>query len=280
MIQRIGIVGYGIVGRSVHHVFADFCKQVTVYDKFQDTASLQEAVMQSDVVFICVPTPCDFADQSIDLSIMDEVIGQIAELEPGDRIIAIKSTVVPGTTAGYQERYPELCLAMVPEFLREATYLQDAEKPDRVAVGAGDPDVAERLCALYRKRFPYIPVIPMKTREAELLKYMSNCFLAMKVMFGNVFNDYAEAAGADYERVKKALTVDPRIPDDHLDVTDAGGFGGKCLPKDLNAMIGWAQNHDCDTELLQTVWHQNLAVRQIQDWETIPGAAARGKDRL
>jgi nucleotide sugar dehydrogenase len=280
MMQRIGIVGYGIVGRSVHHVFADFCQQVTVYDKFQDTAPLEEAVLGSDVVFICVPTPCDFSAQSIDLGIMDEVIGQVAELDPGERIIAIKSTVVPGTTATYADRHPELSLAMVPEFLREATYLQDAEKPDRVAVGSNQADVAERLCALYRKRFPYIPVIPMKAMEAELLKYMSNCFLAMKVMFGNVFRDYAQAARANYQRVKGALTVDPRIPDDHLDVTEARGFGGKCLPKDLNAMIGWAEQHGCDTELLQTVWQQNLDVRNLQDWETIPGAAASGEDRL
>jgi UDPglucose 6-dehydrogenase len=271
---RIGIIGHGIVGKGVEHVFSAFADRLTIHDKYQDSASLAETVENSEVVFICVPTPCNFTVGRIDLSIMDEVMSAIAGLAPSETFLVIKSTVVPGTTRRYGQMHSGLRIAMVPEFLREDTCLQDAENPSRIIIGADRQDVSDRLCALYGWRFPRTPLFRVSTCEAEIVKYMSNCCLAMRVVFANLLCEYARHVGADYGRIKQALTADPRIPDDHLDVTDLGGFGGKCFPKDLNALIGWAKERGLDTGLLAEVWRKNLSVRSVRDWEVIPGASS------
>ncbi|MFW5923378.1 MAG: hypothetical protein ACOCSQ_03230, partial [Planctomycetota bacterium] len=211
MARRVGVIGYGIVGKAVRHVFSPFSDEIMIYDKYKESAELAEVVDGSDFLFLCVPTPFDFDRGCIDLSVMDEVVGQVAEEEPRDSVCVIKSTVVPGTTGRYHEEYPDLNMAMVPEFLREQTYLQDAENPDRVILGACEEASAAALRDLYRMRFPYTPIFTVSPSEAELIKYMSNCYLAMKVMFGNLFHEYVEEIDGDYEHVKEALTADERI---------------------------------------------------------------------
>ncbi len=276
MAKRVGVIGYGIVGKAIRHVFSPFADEITIHDKYKDHSTLEETVERSNFLFLCVPTPFDFSRGCIDLGAMDQVVEDVAELASEGQICVIKSTVVPGTTKTYQERHPKLNMAMVPEFLREATYLQDAENPDRVILGACDEEVASKLRDLYRMRFPYTPIFSVSPSEAELLKYMSNCYLATKVMFGNLFYEYAEEIDGDYEHMKEALTADERITDDHLTVTDERGFGGKCFPKDLNALVGWARAQGLDARLLEEVWDKNLEVRQDRDWEEIPGASTEG----
>lgn len=278
MARTIGVIGYGIVGQAVAHVFSPFADEITIYDKYKDHDSLEETARGAEYVFICVPTPFDYSAHKIDLQILDEVMEEVAPLATGETICVIKSTVVPGTTDAYRERYPALNLAMVPEFLREATYLQDAENPHRVIIGAADEQVSQQLRDLYRMRFPYTPLFQVSPAEAELVKYMSNCFLAMKVTFGNLFYEYVEGIGGDYGQVKKALTADDRISNDHLDVTAQRGFGGKCLPKDLNALVSWAQGRGLDTGLLKEIWRKNIEVRREKDWESIPGASSENID--
>ena len=276
MKARIGIIGYGIVGKGVGHVFSAFAETLTIYDKYQDRATLQETVADSEIIFIAVPTPCDFEAMSIDLTIMDEVVEQIASLDTAGKTFIIKSTVIPGTTQRYEQKYPHLRLSMVPEFLREDTFLQDAENAERIVIGANKPEVRDHLVELYKYRFPRTPRFCTSSTEAEMVKYMSNCYLAVKVIFANIFKDMADATGADYARIKDALTADPRIPDDHLDVTAERGFGGKCFPKDLTAMIGVGHKLGVDVKLLEEAWQWNLTHRTDRDWEAIPGAATGG----
>lgn len=276
MQPTLGIVGNGIVGKSVAHGFRHVAERVMVHDKYQASSTLKEVVEGSRFIFLCVPTPCDFKRSRIDLSILDDVVASVAALEPRGSFVVIKSTVTPGTTDAYREQFPKLSLAMVPEFLREARYLEDAENPDRIVVGCASEDTGQELETLYRKAFPETPLFRVSPTEAELIKYMSNCFLAAKVIFGNLFYEYASEIGADYETLKKVLTNDHRITDDHLDVTEEGGFGGKCLPKDLNSLVGFAEQCGLDTGLLREIWRKNIAVRKVHDWEKIPGASWLG----
>lgn len=272
--HNIGIIGYGIVGEGVEHALAPAADSVRIYDKYKEHDTLEETVRNSTFLFVCVPTPCDFEAQTIDLSIMDEVMEALAALTDGDQIVIIKSTVVPGTTDTYSQQYEDLSLAMVPEFLREKTHLEDAKNPSRVVVGANCEEVARRIKSLYRRAFPEVPIFLLQTAEAELVKYMSNCFLATKVILANVFSEYAESIGGDYDQLKEALTADPRIIDDHLEVTEERGFGGKCFPKDLNALIGFARSQGLDADLLDTIWRKNMEVRKTLDWKRIPGASS------
>jgi UDPglucose 6-dehydrogenase len=274
MKTNIGIIGYGVVGKSVAHAFRDVADSFSIYDKYQESDTLKEVIQNSRVSFICVPTPCNFEQGTIDLSALEETIKSIAELDASeDSIFVIKSTVVPGTTRKYQEQYPGLKLAMIPEFLRENSWEEDAENPDRIIIGAEDPEVSESLYKLYQLAFPNKPIFQMRTSEAELTKYVSNCFLATKVIFANIIHEYAEAFDAHYRKIKAALTADHRIADDHLTVTKERGFGGKCFPKDLVSLIGAAKDKGLDTRFFEEVWNKNLQIRQLRDWEGIPGAS-------
>ena len=217
-------------------------------------------------------------NRKIDLSIMDENIANISRLIGStDKIIAIKSTVVPGTTRAYSERYKNSKFAFNPEFLTEANYLTDFVHADRTVVGADNNQIGLRVSALYTNRFPNMPIFRTDLTTAEVVKYMANCFLATKVLFANEMFDLCQALGVKYEEVKKMVVADRRIYDSHLDVTSVRGMGGKCFPKDVVAMIGRAKDLGVDVSLLETVWRKNLQIRKVRDWEEIPGATTDGK---
>lgn len=270
--EKISVIGNGFVGKAVVHGFKKKGAEVKVYDKFQDTDSLEEVAAFSDIIFLCLPTPYKGGDEEgrIDLGIIDETVEKISQIAPEGKIVVIKSTVVPGTTRKYAERYPKLHFCFNPEFLTEANYLEDFLHADRTVVGADDPDMLKKMSGLYAKHFPETPIIDLDTISAELTKYMANTFLATKVMFANEMFDLAEKVGADYEKVKQAVVADKRIGESHLKIGPNRGFGGKCFPKDIVALLGLYKEVGVSAELLETVWKKNLAIRKNRDWEDIP----------
>ena len=173
-----------------------------------------------------MPTP--YKNDRIDLSIMDDCMEEIASLASGtDKIIVIKSSVVPGTTRNYSKQYGDCNFCFNPEFLTEANYLQDFVNADRIVVGADGDHTSLRVTALYRERFPTTPLYQTDLTTAEMVKYMANCFLATKVLFANEMFDLCRSLGIQYDEVKKLVVADPRIGPTHLDVTSVRGFGGK-----------------------------------------------------
>jgi len=274
MDNAIGIVGYGIVGQAVEYGFRG--EPIYIYDKFKDLLSLKEVCAKSEFIFIGVPTPMTENYTGIDLSIVEEVVGECAKLIEGtEKIIIIKSTVIPGTTRRLSKKYPDVNICFNPEFLTEANFLEDFVKSDRVVVGSDNDLISRRLISLYLKHFPKTPVVQTDPTSAEMVKYMANCYLASKVIFANEMFDICAGLGIKYEEVKKMVVMDKRIPDTHLDVTTQRGFGGKCFPKDLVALVGMARDMGVDTAFLDAVWEKNLKVRKVRDWEEIPGAVSK-----
>lgn len=274
---KLGIIGYGIVGQALAFGFsqADIKDkyEIRYYDKYKDTDSLETVVSSSEFIFICLPTPMKEDESGIDLSIIEDSIAEITQYTNNtDKIIVIKSTVVPGTTAALEKKYPKSHFAFNPEFLTEANYLEDFLNADRNIVGANNDLVSRRTVALYRQRFPHTRIFQTDSTTAEMVKYMANAFLATKVIFANQMYDLCQALGIKYEEVKSMVTADHRIFDSHLDVTTARGFGGKCFPKDIVALIGRAKDLNVDPKLLETVWSINKKVRKNKDWEEIPFA--------
>ncbi len=270
---RIGIVGYGFVGQAVEYGFSNH--DIHIYDKYKDFDSLENVVSASDYIFICLPTPIKSDESGIDLCIMDENIEKVANLTEGtDKIIVIKSTVVPGTTARYEKKYPKSLFCFNPEFLREASFLQDFVNADRVVVGASNDQTLRRISSLYQTVLPLCPIFLTDPTSAEMVKYMSNCFLATKVTFANEMYQICESLEIKYEEVKKMVVADKRIGDGHLDITTLKGFGGKCFPKDLLALRGMSKKLGVDTTILDAVWKKNLSVRKVHDWEEIPFAVS------
>ncbi|MBI4154963.1 UDP-glucose/GDP-mannose dehydrogenase family protein [Candidatus Woesearchaeota archaeon] len=265
---NIGIIGYGIVGQAIEHAFKDQ-NSILFYDKFKPSTPLKEVVEKSKFVFICLPTP--FKNDKIDLSIIDENLKEITKLTDNtDKIIIIKSTVVPNTTKSYSKLYPKTKFCFSPEFLREANYLYDAINPDRIIIGADNLDVRKRVVDLFKKRFPNITIFETDPTTAETVKYMANCFLATKVIFANEIFDLCQKLRINYDEVKKMVIEDKRMGKTHFDVTKEFGFGGKCLPKDIIALMGLYKDLNVDSSLLETVWKKNLKIRKVKDWEEIP----------
>ncbi len=239
----IGIVGVGMVGGSLYKYFSD----AIVYDVVKYPEN-KEKISQADIVFICVPTP--FTDKGFDLSIVREAIANLQ----GEKIVVIKSTVLPGSTEKLQAEFPQHKVLFNPEFLTEHSADQDFKYPDRQIVGytkhsynvAGD---IMRLLPLA----PFERIMP--ATEAELVKYWSNSWFATKVVFANQMYDLIDKLGLDYERIKEAVAADKRIGPSHLDIWHDGyrGYGGKCLPKDTRALLQFAEEQGIDLRLLKTV---------------------------
>ena len=242
---KIGIVGVGMVGGALQRYFEKKGVKPFLYDKGKNLGSMDE-VNQADVIFACVPTPFNKDGKGFDLSFIEETCENIK----GEKIIVIKSTVVPGTTEQIQKKYPGHKLLFNPEFLTELTADQDMNYPDRQIIGytkesytvAGDVIQILPLA-------PYEKIMP--ATEAELVKYFGNTWFSIKVIFANQMYDLCEKLGLKYDRIKEASATDKRIGPSHLDAVhkDYRGYGGKCLPKDIRALIQFADKNSVDLEL-------------------------------
>lgn len=282
----IGILGYGFVGQAVEYGFAGYDKErgkapqhdVLIYDKFKDHDPLDTVLEKSEILFVCLPTPFHEDTLQIDLSIYDETMAEICpRIEGAGKVVVIKSTVVPGTTRRYTEMYPEVPFCFNPEFLTEVNYLQDFVNADRVVVGADNDWTCQRIIDLYRTCYSKTPILKMSATAAEIVKYQCNVLLATKVAVSNVFFDMCKAEDVSYEDVKKGVALDPRIGPSHMDVTSERGFGGKCFPKDLGALIGRCQELKVDHQLLREVFEYNMRIRKVADWREIAGASVGGR---
>lgn len=273
---KIGIIGYGFVGQAVANGFQTSSggkDTIIWYDKYKDGASLEDTIKNSEFIFVCLPTPMKEDESGIDLSIFEDMIPQITKYTDNtDKIIVIKSTVTPGTTVKFEEKFPNSKFAFNPEFLTEANFLDDFINAERTVLGANNDLVLRRIAVIFKQRFPKTQIFLTDPTSAETVKYFANAFLSIKVTFANYFYDYCQKLGIKYEEVKKMAASDHRIGDYHLEVTTNRGFGGKCFPKDLVAIMGEFKKLGVDYSLLESMWKYNKKIRKVHDWEEIPFA--------
>lgn len=206
-----------------------------------DTAS---AVKDTDIVFIAVGTPSK-PDGSADLSYVFGAVEEVAKNINKDAILVIKSTVPVGTSRAvekflHEKNCAEVDVAFNPEFLKEGAAIDDFMHPDRVILGVESKKAKRILEAVYRPLYVFnIPLVFTDLETAELSKYASNAFLAMKVTFINEIANLCESCGADVNQVALAMGLDKRIGDKFL---QAGpGYGGSCFPKDTSALNDFAE---------------------------------------
>jgi len=271
MKYKIGIIGGGFVGGAVAHGFSEMSP--LLYDKNPDISknSLHEVLLQ-DYVFICVPTPMNTSKGGqCNTSIIDDCLQQISDIG-SDAILIIKSTVPVGFTETRSKKFKNLKIVHSPEFLTARNAEYDFDNPDRNILGhSGNISEAERVRDLIVFRFPSVPCLIIKSNESELLKYISNCFLAVKVSFFNEMFDFSESVGADWGAVLQGLLLDPRIGASHCFIPGPDGdrgFGGTCFPKDINSMIFQLESAGVDPSLIKAAWKKNLMVRGDFDWES------------
>jgi UDPglucose 6-dehydrogenase len=278
--KRIGIVGKGFVGSAVQFGFSPSVgvdAEVKVYDKDpnKSTHTLQEVVLGSDIIFLSVPTPSN-KDGSINLDIVKSILNDINEIysETVNSIILLRSTVIPGTTRKLQQKYPKLRIVFNPEFLTERAANFDFINQSRFVVGGDPADVVE-VSELFRKRFgKSMSIIETNYETAELIKYMTNTFFATKISFLNDMKLLSDKCGAIWEHAVEGFVRDGRVGHSHLSVPGHDGrygFGGSCFPKDIQALINYANDLGVDMNVLSGVWKTNLEVRPERDWEQLKG---------
>lgn len=252
--MRIGIFGYGYVGKGIARMFQDRADFIAVIDPHQ-LRNDQSRMAEVDIAFVCVPTPRR-DDGSCNTSIVREVVAEWSDKVP---LICIKSTVEPGTTEQLIESYGDH-IHFSPEYMGEggnyveARYLHptDARSHPFCIVGGRRPN--EVLFFFQKVMATSARFIATTATAAELAKYMTNAYLATKVAFCNEFASISESYGVPYNTVRDLWLNDPRIDHSHTIVfQDNRGFGGKCLPKDVSAIRHAAGSAGCSTPLLDGV---------------------------
>ena len=311
LMKNIGIIGQGFVGTAIRdglvHAFGvvTYDKKysdpaVRVWQKKQTVVHYEEDVefyscptkdqnpikkMVEDVdgpIFVAVPTPMK-KDSTCDLSIVESVVSELDGLGEsiGKKIVVvIKSTVVPGTTEAFNEKYKNVYVCYNPEFLVERTALEDFKSQDRIIVG-GPRKATKVIKQLYATAYPNVPVTKTSSTIAELVKYTTNCFLATKVSFANEIKQVCDSLDVDYDKVVEYAIKDKRLGGSHWSVPGPDGllgFGGSCFPKDLNALLSKAFKLNVKCNTIYGAWLTNLEVRPEKDWENLIGRAVSERD--
>lgn len=317
--MSVAVIGQGFVGGSLTTVFSERGETVYAYDKAGKLApggtvgfkrsnsteiiypgSIAEFVKQcegtsgfSGIFFVCVPTPM-YEDGSPDTSIVEDVLELISSApytaDSPERIAIVKSTVPPGSTENWNKMFNDRGLHVVfnPEFLTEANAVNDMREQNRIVLGGPRPYI-NTVRNVFQRAFPKIPIIKTSSTTAEMVKYVTNCMLAVKVSFANEIAQICEALDADglnidYDKVVEYAKVDRRLGESHWSVpgpvpTHDGryvrGFGGHCFPKDINALMSVARRYDVKPRVMQAAWEKNLEVRSPddRDWEKQIGRA-------
>lgn len=262
---NIGIVGVGVVGSACEYGFKKLGHNVVVHDIILNT-HLKD-VLNTDVVFLCVPSPPN-KDGACDTSIIENIIKDLAQLKYKG-IIAIKTTVEPGTTHKLRLQYDYIKghmldpiqeyirICFVPEFLRERCAISDfTEHHDLLAIGTDDVNVFNTIVKCHGK-YPKA-IVMLSSTEAELLKYYSNIFNALRVVFANEMYDICTALNANYSQVKAAFMMRGTATDMYMDVNENfRGFGGVCLNKDNKAMAQLVKKLNLDLNLFACIDEEN-----------------------
>lgn len=271
--MKIGIIGLGYVGLTTAVCFANSGHEVIGYDLSSEklhtlkkgvspiwephveeylqaalkqktihfTKEISNVIQQSHILFVTVGTPSQTNGQA-DLSQVWNVVSQVQKYGQPGQILVIKSTVPIGTTEHIAQRLndhdsPMLDIIHNPEFLRQGQAVHDFLHPDRIVIGYSQPQALEKMKHLYQSFS--VPIIACDRKSAEMIKYASNSFLAMKISYINMIAGLCEQLGANVDAIADGIGADPRIGRSFL---QAGvGYGGSCFPKDTQALLAIAQ---------------------------------------
>ncbi len=267
--MKVGIIGYGFVGKSIANGFKPNVEVYKVDPKLStDISDLK--IFNPDVIFICVPTPMN-NDSTQDISAVMQTIKDIKKYN-FKSLIVLKSTVLPNYLEDIKSYIPNIVFN--PEFLREKFAKQDFINANLIVFG-GEKTYCQQLAKIYSK------YTKCKNKEyiftdliaASLIKYTINSFLATKVTFFNELNSLFNETGtkSSWKEFVNAITKDPRIGNSHMSVPGNDGrfgYGGACFPKDTYALLEYSKNLDSHLELLKSSIMINNKIRASYNNET------------
>ena len=247
--MRIGIAGYGYVGKAITECIQDK-HEVLINDPVQGHyADLQHA----DAIIVCVSTPRSPAGYCV----MDNVY-EVVEKAPNNIPILIKSTISLEGWRMLIDTFPAKSLTFSPEFLRAETAIEDFKNTQTVLIGGND---TQYWSAFFVELLGAISVTTANAEDLIIAKYARNSYLALKVTYFNQLHDLCKEAGVDFEKVRKYVADDERIGYSHTNVTQERGYGGHCLPKDVDAFLHQAKGYNTELSLLEKAVKYNNKVR-------------------
>tara|TARA_B100000579_G_scaffold25171_1_gene17737 strand:+ start:31872 stop:32654 length:783 start_codon:yes stop_codon:yes gene_type:complete len=257
--MKIGIIGYGVVGKAVSNTLVNKYS-ILKYDKYVSYDSINDFV-SCDFIFITVPTPFDSDSYKVNDSAVVESLEKLCEIE-FKGIVIIKSTLPPQSSQKYIQKY-DLKICFNPEFLRESkSPNEDFKNQNTVVIGCNGDKIFGSVKKMYQKilvsNARYYHTSPT---EAEMIKYAQNTTLASRVSIANIIYDACKSMDLDYETIRKIAFDRFEILGPHM-VQVPGpdgnfGFGGKCLPKDL---LGFTSIHD--SNVLRAIIKYNRSLRE------------------
>ena len=272
--MKIGIIGQGFVGTAVREGLKDFFN-IETYDivKKSTCTSLDELLNKSNIIFVCLPTPME-KDGSCHIDIVEEVINKVNRKSKNKTLI-VKSTIPPGTTSKWNKKYKNIDIVFNPEFLTEANSINDFKNQSRIIIG-GPKKAASRVRRIFVKSFPKSKIIKTDSTYAEMVKYVTNTFLATKVSFANEMYQICDKLDIDYDKVIEYAMQDERLGYSHWSVPGPDGdfgYGGHCFPKDVSALIFVAMELGINPGILMSTHLKNEQVRTDRNWEQQKGRA-------
>ena len=274
----IGIIGQGFVGNAVFKKFRNYYDVETYdIDETKSSSTFQHLIMMCETIFICLPTPMK-SNGKCDLRIIENVLNDIDLLVDNlesKRTIIIKSTIPPGSTERWNKHYDCLNIVFNPEFLTERNAEEDFNNQERIIIGGPRPYSTD-VVRIFSKVFPKAKIIKTDSTHAEMVKYLTNSFLSVKVSFANEIYQLCDKLKIDYDKVVEYATYDDRLGKSHWQVPGHDGdfgFGGHCFPKDLASLLYLTDELQTINNVLHATQDTNDEVRENRDWEQMKGRA-------
>ena len=260
--MKLGIIGKGFVGSAVSNGFDKDCEQVIVDPKYTDNTIVD--VLDSKLVFVCVPTPVA-EDGSCDTSIVKDVLIELS-MRDYKGVVVVKSTIIPDYLHEFKKEF-DLKIVYNPEFLTEANANEDFKNPPFQVFGGKwrDCEVVEKAY-LRHSSVRIVPTFKVDLTTASLLKYTINSWLATKVIFFNELKELHELGSSmvTWEQFTDMLSRDERIGNTHMQVPGPDGkkgFGGHCFPKDTEALLHYANKKNIKMSVLRKAVSTNKKLR-------------------
>ena len=272
---NIGIIGQGFVGNAIYQKFKSYYN-VSTYDLKPDLSNSNFDYIKENcrVIFLCLPTPMN-PDGSCNIDLIKQSISKLSKNDKLNKIIVVKSTVIPGTIENLNKKFKNINLIFNPEFLTERNAVEDFNNQNRIILGGPRPATTV-LKQIYSKVFPKAHIIKTGSTHAEMVKYFINCFLSTKVSFANEMHQLCSALDLDYDKVVEYAILDQRLGNSHWAVPGPDGdygFGGHCFPKDLSAIVKLTEQKGSVNNVLKSTIKTNNKVRKNKDWLKMKGRA-------
>lgn len=272
--KKIAIIGAsGYIGKSISKMFEEQYKLVKIDPDLPDSDTYEDA-SKCALAIVCVPTGMDKTKKSpypCDISIVEKVISKL-----DTPVILIKSTVAVGTTDYLKKKYKKR-ICMSPEYAGESSYFvpekfaydKDMKKCPWVIVGGEPEDVGYVFDLLVPVLGPCKDYYSCTAKEAEIIKYMENTYFGVKVTFVQEMYDICQALKIDWYKVWQGWTMDNRVEKMHTAVfPESRGFGGKCYPKDINALVRIAEENGYKPIMLKAMLESNREIRKKHGLQT------------